>query len=101
MILYESEFISPRLSEIIIEAKDNDGLTPLYLLCENGYRRKYYKCEDDWLVRNFLKQFGVIDQLKEFLDKSHNEEIFEDINLGGIGDFSKDIDYLTFLKYSY
>jgi replicative superfamily II helicase len=83
MILYEAEFIHPKLTEILVESQDDDGLTPLYLLCELGYRRKDFKMDQDWQIRNFLEQFGVAEQLKEFINNNSGEEIFEDINLTG------------------
>lgn len=48
MILYEAEFIHPKLTEVLVENQDADMLTPLYLLCEQGYRRKNYKMDQDW-----------------------------------------------------
>lgn len=54
MILYEAEFIDPKLTELLIEMEDYDKLTPLYLLCEQGFRRKDFKMDHDWQIRNFL-----------------------------------------------
>jgi hypothetical protein len=31
----------------IIDKKDNQGLTPLYLLCENGFRKSKYLSEEE------------------------------------------------------
>ena len=40
-----------KFTDEFLDVKDNDGLTPFYLLCEEGFRKGYEFNEDDeaWL----------------------------------------------------
>jgi hypothetical protein len=41
MIVHEAEHMKGDTLDRIIDLKDKDGLTPFYLLCEEGFRKAY------------------------------------------------------------
>jgi ankyrin repeat protein len=45
MICYEAADLN--FTEVVVDVKDNDGLTPLYLLAEHGFRKAYDYDEDE------------------------------------------------------
>lgn len=55
MILYECQDFDDNIIPSIIDELDSDDLTPLYLLCEQGFRKSVYSNDDDWHILNCLK----------------------------------------------
>ena len=58
MIIWEADHLG--FADEIIDQKDNDELTPFYLLCEDGYRKKYDFDEDEAaLLEGFEKTIAI------------------------------------------
>lgn len=85
MILYETYIIKREFTMHIVDMKDSAGLSPLYLLCEQGFRKNSFSNDDDWHVFNSLKS-GDYDKKKllEQLSQNKSEEFLEGINFDGL-----------------
>ena len=58
MIIYEADLLG--FGSEIIDKKDKEGLTPLFLLCEEGYRkRETFNEEEEEIYSHFVKDLKI------------------------------------------
>ena len=77
MIVMEADYL--QFADEIIDQKDSDELTPFYLLCEDGYRKKYDFDEDEAaLLEGFEKTIAIeqtIDDNNDGMESDGSEEL--------------------------
>lgn len=62
------------LLQTVLHAKNSSGLTPAFMLCEQGFDKQKYQNQNDWHSYNTFREF-VQTQLNEIgEDKRKNEE---------------------------
>lgn len=78
MMVMEAEHLGPGIVDEIIDRKDEDQLTPFYLLCEEGFRKKYdFDEEEEAFLEGFEKTIAVevtIDKNNDGLEDDPNQQ---------------------------
>ena len=69
MIVLEAMYLGHGTIDEILDIKDNDQLTPYYLLCEEGFRKKYDFDEDE---EAFLEGFEKTIAVEVTIDKNND-----------------------------
>ena len=83
MIVEEAKVLHHGVTESIIDIKDNDKLTPFYLLCQDGFRKRYdFDEEEEAFLEGFEKTIAV----EVTIDKNNDglEDDPEQQKIGGI-----------------
>lgn len=78
MIVMEADYLGHGIVDEIIDRKDEDRLTPFYLLCEEGFRKKYdFDEEEQALLEGFEKTIAVevtIDKNNDGLEEDPDQQ---------------------------